>query len=66
MVDKKNTYTELKKELDTLLESMQRDDSNVDEALKLYERGMELVKLLEATLKEAENKIVKIKAKFDV
>ena len=66
MVDKKNTYTELKKELDTLLDSMQRDDSNVDEALKLYERGMELVKLLEATLKEAENKIVKIKAKFDV
>ena len=56
---------ELKSELDELLDSMQQNDIGVDEALKTYERGMELVKQLEATLNEAENKITKIKAKFE-
>lgn len=63
---KKNeqTYAELKQELDELLEALQRDDISVDDALKKYERGMELVKQLEVTLKDAENKISKLKAKF--
>ncbi|MDB5182261.1 MAG: exodeoxyribonuclease small subunit [Candidatus Saccharibacteria bacterium] len=65
MPDKKPNYAELKLELDELLDSLQQDDISVDDALKAYERGMELVKLLEATLNEAENKITKLKAKFD-
>ena len=65
MAQKKPTYMELKSELDELLDSMQQNDIGVDEALKTYERGMELVKQLEATLNEAENKITKIKAKFE-
>jgi len=59
------TYKELKNELDKILEVMQRDDIDVDEALKAYQRGMEVVTELEAYLKKAENKIVKLKAKFD-
>ncbi len=64
MTTKKLTYSELKTELDKLLESLQQEDIGVDEALKTYERGMELIKELEATLNEAENKITKVKAKF--
>ncbi len=59
------TYVELKIELDDVLETLQQDDISVDDALKNYERGMELVKQLESTLKDAENKITKIKAKFN-
>ena len=65
MPDKKSTYAELKVELDGLLDTLQQDDISVDDALKGYERGMELVKQLEATLKDAENKITRLKAKFD-
>ncbi len=59
------SYAELKNELDKVLDSLQRDDIDVDDALKSYERGMELVGLLEARLKTAENKIIKLKQKFD-
>ncbi len=59
------TYKELKNELDKILEVMQRDDIDVDEALRAYQRGMEVVTELEAYLKKAENKIVKLKAKSD-
>ena len=61
----KPTYAELKLELDRVLDALQQDDISVDDALKNYERGMELVKELETTLKDAENKITKLKAKFD-
>lgn len=64
-MSKQPTYAELKQELDTVLDTLQSDDLSVDDALKSYERGMELVKELETTLKEAENKITKLKAKFD-
>lgn len=59
------TYAELKQELDSLLDTMQQDNISVDDALKQYERGMVLVQQLELTLKEAENKITRLKAKFD-
>ena len=65
MAKDKQSYAELKSELDELLDALQRDDIGVDEALKTYERGMELVKELEKTLTDAENKITKLKAKFD-
>lgn len=64
-VTSESTYAELKLELDELLDILQQDDISVDDALKAYERGMELVKQLEATLTEAENKVIKLKAKFD-
>ncbi|CAN5385299.1 hypothetical protein BH10PAT3_BH10PAT3_5090 [soil metagenome] len=66
MTTNKPTYAELKLELDELLDTLQQEDISVDDALKNYERGMELVSLLELTLKEAENKITKLKQKFEV
>lgn len=57
-------YQELKNELDGIMLSLQQDDLDVDKALEYYQRGLELVQKLEAYLKDAENKIVEIKAKF--
>ncbi len=65
MAKPEKSYRELKEELDTVLETLQRDDIDVDDALKAYEQGMSLVKELESQLKSAENKVTKLKAKFD-
>jgi exodeoxyribonuclease VII small subunit len=59
------TYQELKTELDELLEQLQADDISVEDAMKHYERGMELIAELGKHLTTAENKITKLKAKFD-
>jgi exodeoxyribonuclease VII small subunit len=59
------TYAELKQELDIVLETLQQGDIDVDDALKAYEKGMTLIKLLEAKLKSAENKINKVKVRFE-
>lgn len=57
-------YQELKSELDDIMLSLQQDDMDVDKALAQYQRGLELVQQLEGYLKQAENKITEIKAKF--
>jgi exodeoxyribonuclease VII small subunit len=57
-------YQELRSELDQIMLALQQDDLDVDKALEHYQRGLELVQKLEAYLKQAENKIVEIKAKF--
>ncbi len=59
------TYEELNQELDDILADLQRDDIDVDSALKQYERGLELVQQLEQHLKNAENTIIELKAKFN-
>lgn len=64
MTDKTLTYQDLNRELETVLGCLQSGDLDIDAAVKAYERGMELVKKLEAYLKEAENKIIKVKADF--
>lgn len=64
MTTKKQDYQALSQELDTIMSELQRDDLNVDDALKHYERGLELVKQLEQYLESAENKITELKASF--
>lgn len=64
-INNEASYQELKLQLDSVLETLQSDDLNVDNALKAYETGMELVKQLELKLSEAENKITKLKEKFE-
>ena len=54
-------YNSLSSELDSVLERLQADGIDIDEAVKLYERGTELVKELEKYLKQASNKVTKIK-----
>lgn len=58
-------YQKLKTELDEVMAALQQDDLDVDEALELYKKGLELVQTLEAYLKTAENKVVELKAKFE-
>lgn len=55
------TYQTLSNQLDDVLARLQQPDIDVDEAVKLYEQGLKLIKQCEAQLKQAENKIEKIK-----
>lgn len=57
-------YQKLNQELEALLVKLEVGDGDVDEAIKQYQRGMEIVKELEAYLKSAENKVKKIKAQW--
>jgi exodeoxyribonuclease VII small subunit len=66
MATKKPTdYTALRAELDEILASLGDDTLDVDAMTHKYQRGMEIVQLLEDYLRTAENKIHKIKATFD-
>ena len=50
-------YQKTMTELQQLLADMQGDSLDVDEALKKYERGQELIAQLTKYLEDAENKI---------
>ena len=54
------TYQALKAELDELLDTLQRSDTDVDAALAGHTRGMELITQLETYLQTAENKLVSL------
>jgi exodeoxyribonuclease VII small subunit len=58
-------YKKLSSELDQVLDKLQNADLDVDEAVKAYERGMEIAKNLETYLKKAENKVTKVKADWE-
>jgi exodeoxyribonuclease VII small subunit len=64
MATKKTDYKALNQELDELLLRLQAEDLDVDEAVKLYERGIAITKELKAYLEQAENTVAKIKADF--
>ncbi|MBI1856684.1 exodeoxyribonuclease VII small subunit [Candidatus Saccharibacteria bacterium] len=51
--------------MEDILVKLQSDSLDIDEAVKLHERGTIIVKELEAYLKNAENKVAKIKASFE-
>ena len=58
-------YRELSSELDDVLNKLQSGESDIDEAVKQYERGMQIVKDLEVYLKTAENKVLKTKVSIE-
>lgn len=55
-------YEKLQSELEAILSDLQHDDLDIDQALKHYERGLELVRQLEDYLDNAENKVRELKA----
>jgi exodeoxyribonuclease VII small subunit len=59
-----SSYQSLSVELDDIMSRLQREDIDVDEAVQLYSRGMEVVRELQTYLKSAKNKVEKIKLKF--
>jgi exodeoxyribonuclease VII small subunit len=65
MPQKQPSYQDLNSELETVLAQLQSGDLDIDEATAAYERGMKLVQQLETYVKEAENKITKVKASFE-
>ena len=60
-----SNYQALKVELESVMTKLQAEDLDVDEALSLYERGLELVGQLESYLKTAENTVKELKARFN-
>lgn len=56
---KEPDYKALRAELDAVLERMQSDELDVDEALASFERGKALINQMKDYLKTVENKIVK-------
>lgn len=64
MATKKVDYRKLNDELDDILERLQSGELSIDEAVPAYERGMQLVKELEAYLQSAENRITEVQAKL--
>ena len=61
MVKEDSNYDDMSAELNEIIQSLQSGDSNLDDAVKQYERGIELINKLEKYLKEVENKITKLK-----
>lgn len=51
------TYEELLKELKSIVQKIEDDETSLDESIALYERGALLVKRCEGMLEEAEMKI---------
>ena len=58
---KAKDYQALSLELDELLARLQQPGIQVDEAVKLYEQGLQLIEQLEKHLAQAENKIEQLK-----
>jgi len=52
------------KELEDIVAWFEREDADLEEGLKKFERGLVLSKLCKDRLKEVENKVTQIKAKF--
>lgn len=61
MVKQAVDYQALSSELDTILFDLQQGELDIDAAMQKYQRGLELVKLLEEYLKTAENRVAKLK-----
>lgn len=57
---KAKDYQALSLELDEVLAKLQQPDVAIDEAVKMYERGLQLIEELEKHIAEAENKIEKL------
>lgn len=57
----KEDYQSLSTELDAIVFQLQQPDIQVDDAVKLYGRGLELIKALERHLQQAENTIQTLK-----
>ena len=58
-------YASLNAELDEVMNHLQQPDIQVDEAVKLYEKGLRLADQLETHVQEAENKVQQLQLQHD-
>jgi exodeoxyribonuclease VII small subunit len=63
--EKTKSYQLLSSELEDVLTELQAEDIDIDAAVTAYEKGMTIIAELEKQLKTAENKVKRIKLKFD-
>lgn len=54
-------YADIRRELDTVLATLQDQAADIDEALALYKKGQALITELEAYLEQASNEIKALK-----
>ena len=59
------TYEEAEKELQTIVERLERGEAGLDEALELWERGEELYRFCAEQLSTAEGKIEELAKRVD-
>ncbi len=64
MIEEKINFTKAYQEIEEINEWFQNEDIDLEEALKKYERGMELIKKCKERLSEAENKFEEIQQKY--
>lgn len=64
MPKKEFNFTKAFEELETIMAWFEKEEVNLDEGLKKFERGLELAKACKDTLSEVENKVEKIKSRF--
>lgn len=58
-------YQQLSQELEDILNDLQVSGLDIDQAVKRYEQGMAIVSQLQDYLKQAENKVTKVKKTFE-
>lgn len=58
------TYSQMQAELDEILAWFDRENADINEALKRYERAMKLIADMEAYLQLSGNKLKKINSQF--
>lgn len=59
------TYEEAEKELQTIVERLERGEAGLDEALELWQRGEELYRFCAEQLSAAEGKIEELAKRVD-
>lgn len=61
MTKEQRTYQQMRAELDALMTWFEQDNIDVDTAVTKYEQAIKLAKEIEVYLRNAENKINKLK-----
>jgi exodeoxyribonuclease VII small subunit len=62
---KQPTFGEAYEQLERITEELEGDSIDLDVAIEKFEKGLELAQLLKARLKSAEQRVEKIRQKFD-
>ncbi len=64
MTEETFNFTKAYNEVEEINEWFQKEDTDLEEALQKYERGMNLIQKCRDRLKKAENKFEEIKKKY--
>ena len=66
MPEEKFNFTKAYQEIEEINDWFQNEDIDLDEALKKFQRGMDLIKKCKERLKNAENTFEEIKKKYSI